>query len=501
MPVKGLLVKLLNIFFFLNLLLWICLSNAIENNTDITLVASDSTEFRIDKEIITKLSPVIKNFVQPEFAKTVFDQTKIEFNSIKPSILGFLLEAVKLVYPLEKVLCEGKDNELHFYPFKEIKRVFEPWWQQVASYLKTSCPIATIPLFQQRYKGELLRAARYLEIEPIKKYVAYKIAQELRGKGTKEINKQLLRRSGFGDLTESSYQLVHRYFTLLQINAEEHSIADYIFEKGQPTLQDKKDIVILNGQQVQVDKKAIELSFKGITSLFGLSCIDQIKNIENLNLSANKLIELGSNELNDIPNLQALDLSNNYLTSIAPRAFIGLPNLKILSLEENKIKIIEAKTFEGLEKLSSLVLHHNLLTELKPEIFQGLKNLRWLELGANEIHIIVPGAFSGLNTLTHLVLDDNLLTHLENGVFNELNQLIFLNLNNNKLNDLGENLFDQLANLERLLLANNQLSTLSNSLFILKRDCRIILTGNKLSSEAISKLWYHRLRYNLDVEF
>ncbi|MFZ5953611.1 MAG: leucine-rich repeat domain-containing protein [Candidatus Dependentiae bacterium] len=515
--------------WYLSVLLIGSLSSAMEQREIITLVASDGTEFKINKDLITKLSPVIKDFLQPELQKTGIEQTRFELTSIKPLIIGSIVQAMPLIAPLEKVLCEGKENELHFYPFKEVKKALESWWQSVTRNL-TSCPIATVPLLQQRFKGELLRAAHYLEIEPLEKYIAYKIAQELHSKNIKKMSEELLKTAGYGDLVESSYKLVKRYFTLISISAEEYTIADYILEKGQP----KKGTPDFTSDFVQrisflipfSEQKTLRIDRSGITSLFGLSCIDNAYNIVSLNLADNKLIEIKKNELSYLPNIMYLALSNNNLQIIESGAFRLISNLYSLDLSSNKlmtlkkgifeglnelrtlyltgarINYIEPGTFKGLLNLQKLSLQFNDLTFLYPNTFVGLLNLEKLYLHENKITTIYKDAFSGLNMLNELKISNNLLSRLEEGTFNGLANLNWLYLDHNQLHYLNEkifNIFVNFRNLKKLSLIDNNLSQLPASLFQLK-NCEIDLRFNEdLTLKTRAKLLYYSKRNNLEI--
>lgn len=414
-----------------------CLSRAIEHMEVITLVASDCAEFKINKNLIAKVSPLIKDFLQPELQKTGIEQARFELTSMKPVIIESIVQAVPLIAPLEKVICKDKENELRFYPFKEIKNALEPWWQSVTHNL-TSSPLAPVRLFQQRLKGELLRAAHYLEIKPLEKYIAYKIAQELHNKKEKEINELMLRKAGFGVFVESSFKLVKRYFTLLSIHAEEYTIADYILAEGQPKKIDKDtNLSFLNA---------------GLTSLYGISCIEGVQKITLLELTGNNLIEIARDELRYLPNLEFIYLAYNSISSIETGSFVGLTNLKYLDLSRNKILTIDNDTFKGLNNLSTLYLSGNSLTSLKDKVFDGLVNLKELFLQYNQ------------------------------------------------LNSLGDKIFAVFQNLKVLSLSNNKLGMLPASLFDLK-NCVIFANQNPLSLITQAKIVYYKNRYNMDIIF
>lgn len=482
--------NLLSALFFLSA----SLLNAMSQREIIVLVASDGTEFKINKEIIVQLSPVIKEFLQSELQTTGIEQTRFELSSIKPIIIGSLVQALPLLAPLEKVICEGQKNELRFYSHKEVKKALEKWWQNISYHLKTTCPLASMHFLQNRFIGELLRAAHYLEIEALERYIAEKIAQELLSKNLNDVGIDSLKIAGYGYQSEQVLNLIQRYFYLNQINADEYTLADYILEHGQP----KKEVPnrshfnaiptherarLQEGQQ----KNVISLQNKNLTSLVGLLCIDKLEDVEILDVSNNKLIEIETNQINALPNLIGVSFFSNNIQEIKPRAFSRLGKLTKIQISQNPIKMVDKDAFQDLNQLKELMIARAQVSNLETGAFDNLESLIYLDLSFNKLDSVKPNIFRELKKLEHLRLNHNKITFLNKNSFNGLGALDALSLNSNQLLTLADDVFSEMPNLNHLYLSNNLLSRLPENIFYELMQLRFIdLGNNKLTVLPIS---------------
>jgi Leucine-rich repeat (LRR) protein len=125
------------------------------------------------------------------------------------------------------------------------------------------------------------------------------------------------------------------------------------------------------------------------------------------------------------------------LIEIEKERFTRAKNLENLDLSENKIQHIHEKAFNGLEKLESLDFDENNLHSLPMKVFAELSNLKYLTLNNNQLILfdfaIVERnsnlnllAISG-NAITHVMTSKPFISNLQ-GISMERNSLIYLSL-------------------------------------------------------------------------
>ena len=116
--------------------------------------------------------------------------------------------------------------------------------------------------------------------------------------------------------------------------------------------------------------------------------VNQLKNIittnlENLDLSQNKLQEFHNILSDNIVNLTDLDLSNNNISNLSQFKDMKLNNLVNFNLSFNKISDIECLGMEtNFDKLEKLNLSNNNIQKLK---IINIKSLKHLDLLKNDI--------------------------------------------------------------------------------------------------------------------
>ncbi|XP_078496868.1 toll-like receptor 12 [Lissotriton helveticus] len=86
-----------------------------------------------------------------------------------------------------------------------------------------------------------------------------------------------------------------------------------------------------------------------------------LSNLTHLDLSFNRITNIGSGWLFCLCNLETLDLSSNYLVSLEKDAFVGLIRLQSLQLDNNKLFLLESFYFDHLSRIRVLGLRGNLL--------------------------------------------------------------------------------------------------------------------------------------------
>uniref|UniRef100_A0A674BX22 Slit homolog 1a (Drosophila) n=1 Tax=Salmo trutta TaxID=8032 RepID=A0A674BX22_SALTR len=130
-----------------------------------------------------------------------------------------------------------------------------------------------------------------------------------------------------------------------------------------------------------------------------------------------------------------LRLNNNEITTLeATGVFKALSQLNNINLSNNKIMEIEDGAFEGAGSVSELHLSANQLDSVRSGMFKGLEGLRMLMLRNNKIRCIHNNSFTGLHNVRLLSLYDNQLTTISPGAFDTLQTLSTLNLLANSFN-------------------------------------------------------------------
>nr|AAV90731.1 leucine rich protein [Aedes albopictus] len=134
-----------------------------------------------------------------------------------------------------------------------------------------------------------------------------------------------------------------------------------------------------------------------------------LKELNFVDLSFNR-IRVVSIEMVDLPKLLKLDLSQNFLKSI-PRNFGQLRALDDLNLSHNKLEYVEISHFNGLTKLKVLDLQFNnlLIGSLAPAILPALEVLRLESCYLQQLDLF------GIEMpkLKKLYLNDNKLEYVE----------------------------------------------------------------------------------------
>lgn len=131
-----------------------------------------------------------------------------------------------------------------------------------------------------------------------------------------------------------------------------------------------------------------------------------VKPLKSLDLSHNEIEKLDENSFVDIINLEELNLSQNRLTDLRRAALHRMPSLKSVDLSHNQIRNFHSDSFMDTPKIESLKLNHNDLTEISDVSFvmDALPQLRVLDLSFNNIRDIPYGALRGYPALERLFL-------------------------------------------------------------------------------------------------
>ncbi|KAL0268480.1 UNVERIFIED_CONTAM: hypothetical protein PYX00_010408 [Menopon gallinae] len=190
-------------------------------------------------------------------------------------------------------------------------------------------------------------------------------------------------------------------------------------------------------------------------------------------------------------NLNELDLSHNKIKTLGSKNFEFQINLTNLNVSSNMVKQLHKDSFKGLKKLTVLDLSGNLIEEVSDRTsFKDLTNLEELNLSRNKIYMIETGVFDYLINLKRLIMHDNELLKVPENAVNTLNNLVEMDLNGNLIEDLS--FPSNLNNLEVLKLRSNVITSLGNDSFSnLYRLKYLDLSDNNFTH--VSKLQFSKL--------
>lgn len=183
------------------------------------------------------------------------------------------------------------------------------------------------------------------------------------------------------------------------------------------------------------------------------------------------------------PDIKYINLTHNQIQNV----YFTLTfyyKLQVLDISFNRLDDLGSKNFESQEKLHTLVLNDNQLITLKKDAFRGLKELVELNLSNNRIEEIHHTAFSDLIKLLRLDLSNNQVVRLDAGVMKHMGSLDHLNFRNNQILDVpyDDNL-EHLIQLRQLDLSANFIENVNNHSFDQMHQLRLL----NLSSNVINE--------------
>lgn len=268
--------------------------------------------------------------------------------------------------------------------------------------------------------------------------------------------------------------------------------------------------------------------------------------LQELNLSHNKIQKLSAHAFDRLSKLEILSLSYNFITEMDNKQFAALPNLKWLALDNNQIQYIDAHLFTVNKYMELLQLDNNQIDNIDSETFEScsenlkslylsnnrlisinasnllkltnlnvsrnnfstidsiplLYNLQSLDLSWNSIDDINLSSFSNMTELKELSLRSSGLKTIEFGTFSHQRKLKILDISDNNLEFIDPIMFHSLANINSLMIAANNLSFINlTSIFINMPDLRIIdISDNLWMCQDLSEMLKILHQKNISVE-
>ncbi|XP_056384450.1 toll-like receptor 5 [Hyla sarda] len=171
--------------------------------------------------------------------------------------------------------------------------------------------------------------------------------------------------------------------------------------------------------------KFVDLSSNRLSDLRSLWNILELRSLQQLLLSNNKLSQCSPNAPNKLlgnSSLLHLDLSDNTLGQVwnagqCSDIFLPLASLETLNLAKNGIYSLPENLFKGFTKLKTLDMSRNNLRLIHQELFIDLEALKSLNIGSNNLITLSPSSFTPLVSLQSLDLSD--ITLICNCAINE----------------------------------------------------------------------------------
>ncbi len=167
--------------------------------------------------------------------------------------------------------------------------------------------------------------------------------------------------------------------------------------------------LIQEGLVPAVENKRLNLSNYYLTSLNGLTLIENIATVTELHLNNNYLTEIPDVIWEACPLLKKLFLNENQISAIDIYSPVPL-FITHLNLHGNVITRIRKEDFELLKFLENLNLRDNLLSSLDRTVFTHLTGLQSIDLSKNQIKHIDAQTFEPCKrSLNYINLDHNFL--------------------------------------------------------------------------------------------
>lgn len=173
--------------------------------------------------------------------------------------------------------------------------------------------------------------------------------------------------------------------------------------------------------------------------------------------------------------LISLDLSRNKLKEIGHKTFFGCKKLNELDLNQNQIEKIHSLAFKDMEELESLNLGQNLIESIDIELFASLKDLKKLFLYGNRLNQMHPRSLLHNAQLQILDLEQNLLEEVEMEIY--FKKMHLLNMDKNHMKNLKIRALNSETNIVALKASHNNLTHISLDL---RLKINILFLNNNL---------------------
>ena len=265
----------------------------------------------------------------------------------------------------------------------------------------------------------------------------------------------------------------------------------------------RNDLEILHTNLFQplTELLVLNLSQNALTvELMDASVFADLKSLQVLSLSHNKIVKIDQEVLKPLSNLRVLDLTGNQIASIDNESFLNLTNLETLKLTANQLTSVDTEIeplvnlkslfldsnhlqhfgISGyLPNLKNLALNNNFLLEV-PDLTSLTRPLVTLDLGENDIEVLRDNAFSTTPELYGLRLSGNRIKYVSNSTFNNASNVHILNLADNEISDIEVAAFHQMESLRALRLDGNKIHDMNGLISTLERLQWLNISSNSI---------------------
>nr|CAH7750067.1 unnamed protein product [Callosobruchus chinensis] len=236
--------------------------------------------------------------------------------------------------------------------------------------------------------------------------------------------------------------------------------------------------------------KSLDLSSNRIENI-GIGTFKTLPHLKRLYLGENLLKKIEEHVLEGITHLEVLDLRENRLVDIHPNAFMSLPELKQVVLRKNHLDLLVPDLFKFSSKLRRVDISGNSLPELLPGTLENNLEIESVDASENVL-VQLPKTFQNLKTLKKLDLTHNRIKHIDPNILSTLTSLKSLKISRNFIQEVREGTFHNLAHLKTLHLDNNEVEIIeSNAIRALPVLKSIKLNKNKI--KEIPNLAFNKL--------
>ncbi|XP_015283171.1 PREDICTED: toll-like receptor 7 [Gekko japonicus] len=355
----------------------------------------------------------------------------LSFNKISPSSEGFS----EVPFYSSHVPLFGQYKEMHYFVYDEYSRSCSSKDREMSP----SLPHGTEPSCTQYGKTLDLSRNNMFFINPsdFQNFASIKclnlsgnaMSQTLHGKEFRSLSGlkyldfsnnridllysnafQELKELEILDLSDNKYYFQAEGVThMLNFTSNLTSLKKLILNGNEIFTSEDKGMKSSSIQELEFRKNRLDILWKAGTKKY-LSFFKELKCLKNLDISDNSLSYLPDEVFDGLPEqLQQLNLSNNKLKTFTWWKFKVLKNLTILDLRNNLLTTVPSELSNCSGALQNLTLQHNRIKRLAENFLRGAFQLRYLDLSFNKIRTIRNSSFppNVINKLNILLLNGN----------------------------------------------------------------------------------------------
>ncbi|KAH8410818.1 hypothetical protein KR222_011218 [Zaprionus bogoriensis] len=240
----------------------------------------------------------------------------------------------------------------------------------------------------------------------------------------------------------------------------------------------------------------LDLSGNGLLDIsVGLGNLHSLRDVD---LSYNQISRIHSDVINAWRNVVEIRLSNNLIVELQQGTFRNLPKLQYLDLSSNEIANVQPGALKALPELQEFVLADNKLVELKDHVFEELPNLLATHFQYNKLRYISPESFHRANAVVFLNLSNNHFRNMDNTGLRSMRNLEVLDLSTNGVRLVSTMPLKALSWLVELKMDNNQICRIQGSPFETMPRLRVLSMRNN-HLRTIKERTFRNLRGNIAI--